>query len=230
MKLIFVRHGAPDYANDCLTPLGVEQAEAASLRLSKEPIKTIFSSPFGRAVQTAQPTAEKLGLPIAILDFMHEVSWAPIEETKTLDEDPQAYHPWFFTRRMTAQGIDLSHTDYSTLECWENSTLRQCYERIAKESDEWLESLGYRRKGFGYECIRDNEDTIALFAHHGSGTCLFSHLLNLPVLSLFVGSEYNYTGFTVFEFTGKKGAFMIPQLRCFNDHAHLTDTSTLLMQ
>ena len=49
MKIILVRHGHPDYANDCLTPLGHEQAEKAALRLKNESIRQIFSSPFGRS-------------------------------------------------------------------------------------------------------------------------------------------------------------------------------------
>ena len=32
MKLYIIRHGNPDYANDCLTPLGKRQAEALSRR------------------------------------------------------------------------------------------------------------------------------------------------------------------------------------------------------
>ena len=32
MRIVFVRHGEPDYANDCLTALGREQAKAAALR------------------------------------------------------------------------------------------------------------------------------------------------------------------------------------------------------
>ncbi len=229
MRLIFVRHGAPDYVHDCLTDIGKEQAEAASVRLAREPAAQIFSSPFGRALETAKPTAEKLGLPIRILDFMHEVDWKPLSGADGTENDHFRYHPWLVSRKMMREGTDLSRIDYNTLECWTNSTLKANYERICKESDEWLESLGYRRKGFGYECIRENDDTILLFAHHGSGTCLFSHLMNIPLLAIFAGSEYNYTGFTIFEFLGKKGDFMIPQLRCYNDHAHILNTDTQLM-
>ena len=32
MRIVFVRHGHPDYKNDCLTPLGHEQAKAAAAR------------------------------------------------------------------------------------------------------------------------------------------------------------------------------------------------------
>jgi len=230
MKLLFVRHGHPDYANDCLTEKGRVQAEAVSKRLvAEEDIKQIFSSSYGRAKETAAPTAEKLGMPVTILDFMHEVSWKPVEETSESKENPQIYHPWLVSRAMTKEGIDLLHIDQENLPCWTNSTLKGCYERIVAESDNWMESLGYRREGIGYRCIRENEDNVALFAHHGSGTCLFSHLMNVPLFYLFAASEYTFTGITEFCFKGKEGEFVLPELNRFNDHGHVTDLEKMLM-
>ena len=34
MRIIFVRHGEPDYENDCLTSTGREQAAACAARLA----------------------------------------------------------------------------------------------------------------------------------------------------------------------------------------------------
>ena len=42
MKIIFVSHGHPDYANDCLTEIGHPQAEAAAERLKDEQVDKIF--------------------------------------------------------------------------------------------------------------------------------------------------------------------------------------------
>ncbi|WP_155243821.1 histidine phosphatase family protein [Butyrivibrio fibrisolvens] len=44
MRLIFVRHGDPDYQNDCLTPKGIEQSKRTAQRLNAEDIKAIYSS------------------------------------------------------------------------------------------------------------------------------------------------------------------------------------------
>ena len=38
MRIIFVRHGEPDYEKDCLTETGKLQAEAAARRLEREGI------------------------------------------------------------------------------------------------------------------------------------------------------------------------------------------------
>ena len=42
MRLIFVRHGEPDYQKDCLTENGKKQAVSAAMRLKDEEIKAIY--------------------------------------------------------------------------------------------------------------------------------------------------------------------------------------------
>ena len=64
MKIIFVRHGHPNYELNCLTELGHQQAAAVAQRLINEGIEEIYSSPYGRAIETAEHTAAALGLEI----------------------------------------------------------------------------------------------------------------------------------------------------------------------
>ena len=74
MKLVLVRHGRPneeDPARPHDPPLradGRAQAEAVAARLALEGITRIVSSPMARALQTAQPLADRLGLPIDIIE------------------------------------------------------------------------------------------------------------------------------------------------------------------
>ena len=75
MRILFVRHGEPDYARDCLTDEGRRQAAAAAERLAGEGIQKIYASPLGRAHETAAFTARRLGLGIETLDWMREITW-----------------------------------------------------------------------------------------------------------------------------------------------------------
>lgn len=75
MRIIFVRHGKPDYANDCLTPEGHKQAAVIAERLSGEGVREIYVAPSGRAQQTAACTAQRLGIKAVTLSFMGEISW-----------------------------------------------------------------------------------------------------------------------------------------------------------
>ena len=79
MRIIFVRHGEPDYARDCLTPTGKRQAAAAARRLEREGIQEIYASPMGRARETAQFTADLLG------DFMGR--WRHAREWTSMDAE-----------------------------------------------------------------------------------------------------------------------------------------------
>ena len=71
--VIFVRHGQSEsnlaqvftgQGNASLTPLGMEQAERTADYLQRYPINRIYASDLRRAMQTAQPTARRLGLPV----------------------------------------------------------------------------------------------------------------------------------------------------------------------
>ena len=73
MLLYIVRHGDPDYKNDCLTERGWLQAEAVGKRIAASGINEIYSSPMGRAKQTAEPACRLLGLPCNIEPWSHEV-------------------------------------------------------------------------------------------------------------------------------------------------------------
>lgn len=53
MLLYIIRHGEPDYTTDTLTERGWTQAEAVGKRIYDAKIDRIFSSPMGRAKQTA---------------------------------------------------------------------------------------------------------------------------------------------------------------------------------
>lgn len=74
MRILFIRHGEPDYEKDDLTETGLRQAELVAQRLKDEGIEEIWSSTQGRALNTAKFTADLLGLPVKTADFIREIS------------------------------------------------------------------------------------------------------------------------------------------------------------
>lgn len=83
--MILLRHGQsefnllftqtrkdPGIADPVLTPLGHEQATAAAVALASEDIRRIVVSPYRRAIQTALPTARRLGLPLIVTPVVRE--------------------------------------------------------------------------------------------------------------------------------------------------------------
>ena len=83
--MILLRHGQsefnlhftrtrrdPGIIDPALTPLGHEQAEAAAQALASERITRIICSPYTRALQTAEPVARRLGVPVFINPIVRE--------------------------------------------------------------------------------------------------------------------------------------------------------------
>ena len=108
MRIIFVRHGHPNYEKDCLTELGRRHAEAAALRLKDEGIERIFASTCGRAYETAQALAEKVKLPVEKCEFMREIGWGPVGDVELEDDG----HPWTTAEKMILRGENLMHQDW----------------------------------------------------------------------------------------------------------------------
>jgi phosphohistidine phosphatase SixA len=65
------RWEAPDHLRP-LTKRGLREAEAISARLAEEPLTRLASSPFVRCVQTLEPLALSLDLPIETTDLLVE--------------------------------------------------------------------------------------------------------------------------------------------------------------
>ena len=164
MRIIFVRHGEPDYAHDCLTEQGRKQALAVAERLREEGIEEIWSSPLGRAAETAAAAAEVLGLPVKTLDFMRELHWGSVDGTPV----PADGHPWDLADLLAAEGRDLTDPAWREHPYFSNNLVTAEADHVAQKIDEWLLTLGYERHGAYYRSIRpDNtQQTVALFCSH----------------------------------------------------------------
>jgi len=62
----------PGIVDPTLTPLGHQQAEAAAEALAREGIRRILVSPYRRAIQTALPTARRLGVELTVTPLVRE--------------------------------------------------------------------------------------------------------------------------------------------------------------
>ena len=103
MKIILIRHGDPDYEKDCITELGHKQVKVAAQRLLKEEIDEVYSSPLGRARQTAQAFLDASGIGnMTILDFMQEIRFG--REGALYDNK---WNPWLGAAALIKEGKDL---------------------------------------------------------------------------------------------------------------------------
>ena len=218
MRIVFVRHGHPNYVDDCLTERGHEHAEAASLRLMDEGIEEIFSSSCGRAVETAQHTAEKLGLPIQQMDFIREIRWG----NRDGEELSHNGNPWLIAQDMILDGERLMRLDWREEGTFSRNTiLHDAVDAVAAGVDEWLEKLGYTREGDYYRVTGENTDrTIALFSHAGASSAALAHMFNLPFSYICAAISPFFTAITVVTLSDHVGDLTMPTFEIVNDSRH----------
>ena len=215
MRLIFVRHGEPDYEHDCLTETGKLQAAAAAERLSGEGISAIFSSPNGRARETAAAAAARLGLPVTVLDYMHEISWGG-------PGIPENGHPWTLSDRMlTDDNFDFFARDWRTHPSFAGNDALKYYDLVVSRFGELMKSRGYTQDGRRFFCDTDRDETVAVFSHGGSGAAALSGLLSLPFPYVLCVMPYDYTSVIILDFPVRKGEYVHPRLELFNDARHI---------
>jgi probable phosphoglycerate mutase len=217
MRIILVRHGHPDYANDCLTPLGRLHAAAAAQRLKDEGIQKIFSSTCGRAMETARHTADLLGLAVEGMDCFREIHWG------SADGDPIALngHPWDTADRMVAENQSLLDPEWASKPPFDRNSVVSCVQAVAKAADEWLLGLGYQREGLYYRVLKPAYQTVALFGHGGETAALLSHLFNVPFPFFCSAMGPDYTGIVVLTLPDAADGLVPVRFELVNDVKHI---------
>lgn len=223
MRIIFIRHGEPDYENDTLTETGFKQAQLVAQRLKDENIEEIWSSTHGRALNSAKPTAELLGLPVKAVDFMREVTWG----SKTGEKLFAGGHPWDIADEMARLEMDLNSPDWRTNAFFKDNKVVDCAETVEKGIDKWLEEHGYKRNGLYYEHLIEEEyhRTVAFFCHGGSSSAAIAHIMNLPFPYVCALLHMEFTGITILRMDRKKGPCTLPCMELANDGRHLKEGS-----
>ena len=215
MLLYIIRHGEPDYANDCLTRRGKKQADALAKRFDSQGVSfdEIYSSPLVRAKQTAEPTCENQGIDYNIEEWMSEdLCFADFSIERVGQRD------WSFAVQNT-QMLDIEGA-------WHESrifprTAASGYMRVSNASDDFLTRLGYKRDGLHYKVVKPSDKRIAVFCHHGLGTTWLSHMLSIPPNIFWASFDIAHTGLTIVQFKNTPDGRTAPQCLCLSDTAHV---------
>lgn len=217
MRLIFIRHGDPDYENDTLTPKGKREALLLSERMALLNVKSFYCSPLGRARDTAKPLLEKIGRKAEILDWLMEFP-GYIKDPETGEKRiPWDLMPSYWTSCRDLYDKDL----WIETDIMKSGNAHTVYNEVCDSLDELLKKYGYSRDGSIYRVDNENRDTLVFFCHFGIECVLLSHILNVSPLVLwqgFVGPPSSVT--TIITEEREKG---IAYFRCngFGDVSHL---------
>ena len=228
MLLFYVRHGDPIYNPDSLTPLGERQAEAVGKLLRNLRIDEVYASTSERAKLTAKPFCEIAKKEMTLLDFANEgYAWRDL----TCFSKARNCNTWLFfapemkevfhTPEMMALGQKWhEHPALKTDELKEKD-YGAGIARIQTGTDEFLESLGYKRVSDGkYEVVSHSDKRVAFFAHQGFGLAFLSCVIGVPYPMFCSHFDICTSGVTVIEFNDE-GGYSYPRILTLSSSAHL---------
>ena len=214
MKIVFIRHGHPNYELDCLTELGHKQAEAAGERLKDEHFDLMFSSGCGRAYETACHVAKRHGLEVTKLDFMSELNWGQ------QGSDDYA-HPWEISDKWVREGSPLMDPNWQSSSDYTGHSFLNSFAAASEGFDKWIECFGLKREGQYYRITEKNDITVLLASHAGSSGAILSHLTGIPFPLVIRSMSPTYTAITEAVFDGKVGDLTTPRFTLMNDANHI---------
>ena len=210
MFLYFIRHGEPDYTTDTLTEVGVKQAQLLSERFAEIKFDRIFSSPLGRAKQTAMPTCVKQN------KNFEELLW--LSENRAYDAmsaDINGKKDWWFAVQNTKIKTLCQAVKYMPAKS------HKFYKSAAMDFNNFLPELGYKKCKEGYRITENKYNRVALFCHDGISRILLSYALSIP-FHIFCGSfSIPHTGVTVLDFASTNDKLTAPRCLMFSDLSHL---------
>ena len=218
MLLFYVRHGDPIYNPDSLTELGHKQAQALVERMKVCNPSQIYVSSSNRAILTAQPTAQALGIEPVILDWASENNaFKDLSVTK-----PEGGRRWLadgseYEHLLSDEIRNLGHDWHTHPSIVERGVLGTG--RIAAQTDAWLEMLGYRRDGRVYRRVGEPPERVALFAHWGFGLAFLSHLLDIPYPQMATRFCIGHSQVTTIRFWDRDP--VVPQVLQLSNDSHL---------
>jgi broad specificity phosphatase PhoE len=197
MELYLIRHAqmqgdphreyAPPVAG-CLTEAGCAQASAVGRATRHIAFDAIYSSPLGRAVQTAQSVAGEDGPNITIAPWL--IEWRPATVLGTCGESEYEH---------IAAAASLLRPEASWKTDAGEGTLEMAH-RIIVGFHQMLARHGVRPGHGGYLLDSpDDRQRNALVGHGGSLGCLAAFLLGVPIKP-FSPVAFSYTGTAVFQF------------------------------
>ena len=219
MRIIFVRHGHPNYELDCLTPLGHKHGAAVAERLRQEPVEKIYSSTCGRAMETAEHIDRKFGLGVEGLEFMREIKWGSADGSPVYENG----HPWLNSDYLVEQGKGLLDKCWRETEQYRNNRVIATGDKLGEALDEWLAELGYTREGEYYRVGKVRYGTIVLVSHGGASSAALAHLFNLPFPFVCSAICPDYTAVTVVALSDREGALFAPKFEIMNDARHIAE-------
>jgi broad specificity phosphatase PhoE len=218
LRLYIIRHAEPDYERHTITRQGHREARALARRLQTEGLTRIYSSPLGRALHTAQYTAQATGLKVRVEPWTRELSSLQMGEVRPWGPLVAWDLPGEIIRR---EGKYLAPNLWHKVPFWDQKVFRGEVARVRRSSDAFVKRHGYERRGGRYRILQGSRERIAVFCHGGFGLTWMAHLLELPLSLAWSGFWMAPSSFTTILFDERSEDWAVPRCIGFGDVSHL---------
>ena len=167
MKLIFIRHGDPNYKDDTLTERGWREAKTLSKRVVKWKVDKFYCSPLGRAQDTAGISLNLAGRTAETKDWLREFHANIIDPHTGCERIPWDFMPSYWTNQPELYDKDYWHET----DIMKTGAVSEEYRRVCSGIDGILAEYGHIREGSIYTTEQSNEKTIVFFLPLGCSIC-----------------------------------------------------------
>lgn len=218
MKLLFIRHGDPNYEADCLTELGKKEAAILAEHMKNVDVTEFFVSPMGRARETAQATLDAVGRTATMYPWLQEFS------------DVQIVKPGQQEKSIAWDWLPADWTivpEYYDKDKWYDTDIMRAgnakeeYLKVAAGLDKVLAEHGYVRENNIYRAVSPNRDTLAFFCHFGMTCVAIAHLIGVSPMVLWHGMCAAPTSITTINTEERRDGIASFRVSCFGDTYHL---------
>ncbi len=207
MRLLFIRHGDPNYLTDTLTPAGRKEARLLAKAAPNMDLGICYVSPLGRAQETAAYSLEAAGKTARTLEWLKEfpsdlgpdlpdgLKGAYAEPVSISDG---VYHQSVFWDMKPSFWTE--DPIYFDPQRWRECPIAlQCdigtpYDYVTSQLDSLLASYGYVREENHYRVEEENTLTLTFFCHFAITCALISHLWNVSPFTLWFNTMIPPTG------------------------------------
>lgn len=218
MRLIFIRHGDPDYSIDNLTEKGIREAQLLNKRVAKwDNITEYYVSPLGRAKATCDYALSGTGRNAITKEWLQEfVEFIPSRGCKHV---PWDYMPGIWTNDSVF--MDLNH--WTESEIYKDIPIKAHADYVTSEFDKLLSEYGYIRKNNMYVTEKENDDTtLVFFCHLGVSCLLLAHLTNIAPTLLWHSFYVAPTSLTIGAFEEREPHLASFRIQVMGDTNHLS--------
>jgi broad specificity phosphatase PhoE len=217
MRLYLIRHADPDYPNNTITPAGHLEAAALGRRMAQVGLTHVYTSPLGRARDTAGYTSRLVKLEPVVEDWTAELADYHIE-----DSTWGKLCAWDWPGEVIRGGAVMPNQEnWHRMDAFVRPFLRERFAVIQQHSDVFFASHGYEREGGRYRVIRPTREKIAVFCHGGFGLCWLAHLLELPLPLVWSGFFLPPSSVTTVLFDERSATWAVPRCIGVGDTSHL---------